>query len=160
MDSLNACPCWSGLLFGQCCQPYLTGVAVPPTPEALMRSRFSAFQLREPEYVSQTWDPVTRPKQLDFDKDERTWSSLEVVATLGGGESDDRGVVEFKARYELGYDTYLFHEVSRFTRHDGRWFYLDGTFPFHGKIAHQGKTLKNAPCPCGSGKKFKKCCGK
>lgn len=124
-----------------------------------MRSRFAAFQLRKPEYLQATWDPVKRPRQLGLDQDERTWSSLEVIKTIGGTESDDRGVVEFKAKYELGEDTYLFHEISRFTRQDGRWFYLDGTFPFHGKIAHQGKPLRNAPCPCGSGKKHKKCCG-
>ena len=124
-----------------------------------MRSRFTAFQLRNPGYLKVTWDPVKRPKQLGFDQDERTWSSLEVVKTIGGGEADERGVVEFKAKYELGEDTYLFHEISRFIRQDGRWLYLDASFPFHGKIAHQGKPVKNAPCPCGSGKKYKKCCG-
>lgn len=159
MASPNSCPCYSGRPFDQCCGPYLAGEAIPPTAETLMRSRFCAFQRRDADYVRQTWDPVKRPRQLNFDRDQRVWSSLEIVATLGGGEQDERGVVEFKARYELGEDTYLFHEVSRFTRHDGRWFYLDATFPFHGKIAHQGKPLKNAPCPCNSGQKYKKCCG-
>ena len=158
MDFTSPCPCGSSLLLGQCCGPYLAGHAAPPTAEALMRSRYAAFQLRNAEYVKDTWDPVNRPKQLSFDQDERTWSSLEIVNAIGGGEQDERGVVEFKAKYELGEDTYLLHEVSRFSRHGGRWGYLDGTFAYHGKIAHQGKILKNAPCPCGSGKKYKKCC--
>lgn len=142
-----------------CCAPYLEGQRSAPTCETLMRSRFSAFQLRRPEYLIETWDLSSCPKKLGFEQDERRWSSLVIVDTIGGGEEDQRGVVEFKATYELGEDTYLFHEISRFTRHEGRWVYLDASFPFHGKIAHQGKTLKNAPCPCGSGKKFKKCCG-
>lgn len=124
-----------------------------------MRSRYAAFQLRDADYVRDTWDPAKRPAKLDFAGDSRTWSRLDILATLGGGEEDERGVVEFKAQFELGEDTYLLHEVSRFQRADGRWVYLDGTINFHGKIAHQGKTLSNAPCPCGSGKKYKKCCG-
>ena len=159
MDKDDSCPCWSGKTFSNWCGPYLAGESVAPTAETLMRSRFTAFQLRDPGYLKATWDPLKRPKQLGFDQDERTWSSLEVVKTIGGGEADERGVVEFKAKYELGEDTYLFHEISRFIRQDGRWLYLDASFPFHGKIAHQGKPVKNAPCPCGSGKKYKKCCG-
>ena len=159
MSDLNPCHCGSGQLFGQCCGPYLAGQSLPPTAEALMRSRFSAFQTRNAAYVRESWDASTRPSQLSFERDERTWHSLTIVSTLGGGEADERGVVEFKAHYELGEETYLLHEVSRFTREAGRWVYLDGACAFHGKIAHQGKYLKNAPCPCGSGKKFKKCCG-
>jgi SEC-C motif domain protein len=159
MEAIGACPCWSGLSFDACCGPYLKGEGAPSSCEALMRSRFSAFQLRRPEYILESWDLSTRPSHLGFDKDERRWSSLQIVHTIGGQADDERGVVEFKATYELGDDTYLFHEVSRFVRQRGQWAYLDATFPYHGKIAHQGKTLKNAPCPCGSGKKFKKCCG-
>ncbi len=159
MDAQLPCPCTSGQAFGACCEPYLTGDSIPQTAERLMRSRFAAFQVRNADYVRMTWDPIKRPKHLNFDQDQRVWSKLDIVDTLGGGEQDDRGVVEFKAYYELGDDTYLFHEVSRFVRHDGRWFYLDASFPFHGKIAHKGQPVKNAPCPCGSGKKYKKCCG-
>ena len=158
MDSAGPCPCQSAFDYFSCCFPYHSGAKSPETCESLMRSRFSAFQHRNPEYLLETWDLSTRPSHLNFDKDERRWSTLEIVDTVGGGPSDERGVVEFKATYELGDDTYLFHEISRFVRHRGPWVYLDATFPYHGKIAHLGKTLKNAPGPCGSGKKFKKCC--
>lgn len=159
MDSTSPCLCHSGSEFGSCCGPFVERVSFPPTALALMRSRFTAFQLKDADYVRETWDAVKRPRHLDFDQDQRVWSSLDIVSTTGGGEGDERGVVEFKARYELGDDTYLFHEVSRFVRRDGHWRYLDASFPYHGKIAHKGETLKNAPCPCGSGKKYKKCCG-
>lgn len=159
MDFLSHCPCGSGLLLGQCCGPYLAGHAAAPTPEALMRSRYTAFQFKNPDYVRDTWDPATCPAKLDFEGDSRTWSKLDIVSALGGGADDERGVVEFKAQFELGDDTYLLHEVSRFHRIGGRWAYLDGTIAYHGKIAHKGEILRNAPCPCGSGKKYKKCCG-
>jgi SEC-C motif-containing protein len=146
-------------MFGQCCGPCLERHSAAPTAEALMRSRFTAFQLRDAEYLRDTWDPAKRPARVDFENDSRIWSSLEILATIGGGESDERGVVEFKAKFDLGDDTYLLHEVSRFHRVEGRWVYLDGTIPYHGKIAHKGEILRNAPCPCGSGKKYKKCCG-
>ena len=158
MDKHSACTCFSGLPFGECCAPYLERLAVPESAEALMRSRFSAFQVKDPDYLKETWDPIKRPKHLDFEKDERVWSSLEIVSTVGGLAQDERGVVEFKAQYKLGDDTYLFHEISRFVKREGRWLYLDATFPYHGKVAHKGEWLKNAPCPCGSGKKLKKCC--
>jgi SEC-C motif-containing protein len=158
-DFLSPCPCGSGKLFGQCCGPCLSRQSAAPTAEALMRSRYTAFELRDGGYLRDTWDPGKCPKQLDFEQDTRTWSSLEIVATVGGTESDERGVVEFKAKYELGDDTYLLHEASRFHRIDGRWVYLDGTLGFHGKFAHKGEIVRNAPCPCGSGKKYKKCCG-
>jgi len=160
LDPFIPCACFSGETFGACCGPYLLAAQPPPTAESLMRSRFSAFQLHQADYILQSWDLTTRPKQLGFEKDERRWSSLEIVKTIGGSASDERGVVEFKARYELGEETYLFHEVSRFIRSRGQWVYLDATFPFHGKIAHLGQPLKNAPCPCGSDKKYKKCCGR
>lgn len=159
--NVNApCHCYSQRPFDQCCHPYLMAMALPPTAEALMRSRFSAFRLRDGRYLRESWDLTTRPLQLDFEQDQRVWSGLDIVATLAGSEHDERGVVEFKARYELGEETYLLHEVSRFGRHDGRWYYLDGRFAYHGKIAHKGVWLKNVPCHCGSGQKFKKCCGR
>ena len=159
MDKHSACPCFSGFPFGECCGPYLERLAMPDSAAALMRSRFSAFQLKDAEYLKATWDAIKRPKHLDFEKDERLWSSLDILSTVGGQALDERGVVEFKARYDLGDDTYLFHEISRFVKREGRWWYLDATFPYHGKVAHKGEWLKNAPCTCGSGKKFKKCCG-
>lgn len=158
METSGHCSCHSEHPYEACCEPYISGKENPPTCERLMRSRFSAFQLRNSEYLLESWDLSTRPAHLKFDKDERRWSSLKIVNTIGGEEHDERGVVEFKATYELGDDTYLFHEISRFVRQKGKWAYLDATFPYHGKIAHMGQTLKNAPCPCGSGKRFKKCC--
>ncbi|MGX2039182.1 YchJ family protein [Methylocaldum sp. MU1018] len=158
VNTPTTCPCGSEKSFDACCGPYLAGQSAAPTAEALMRSRFTAFELRDADYLRESWDSGKRPASLDFEGDSRKWSRLEIVGTVGGGENDERGVVEFKARFELGDDTYLIHEVSRFHRVSGRWVYLDGAIHYHGKIAHKGEILRNASCPCGSGKKYKKCC--
>ena len=52
-------------------------------------------------------------------------------------------------------------EDAFFRREDGRWYYVDGNV--HGQDPYRRETPKigrNEPCPCGSGKKYKKCCGK
>jgi SEC-C motif-containing protein len=52
------------------------------------------------------------------------------------------------------------NEISRFVKVQNRWFYLDGKVK---SVANAEMTVNqglNAPCHCGSGKKFKRCCGK
>jgi SEC-C motif-containing protein len=125
---------------------------VAPTAEALMRSRYSAYVLKNSAYLNDTWHPSTRPVALDVSSDDTEWRRLEVVGTEKGAETDSEGVVEFAAWFQGG----QLHERSRFVREEGRWFYLDGEIlPPH----QQEKPGRNAPCPCGSGKKYKRCCG-
>ncbi|MGZ3253958.1 MAG: YchJ family metal-binding protein, partial [Burkholderiaceae bacterium] len=44
-------------------------------------------------------------------------------------QTGDEAMVEFVARYKIGGRAERLHEVSRFIREDGRWFYVDGSFP-------------------------------
>lgn len=115
------CPCGSGDPFGTCCGPLLAGTPAP-TPERLMRSRYTAFSLGDAGYLERTWHPRTRPHAVEPDPG-LTWTGLEVLET---GESGDEGVVEFRARWRQGRDHGTLHERSRFARRAGRWFYLDG----------------------------------
>jgi SEC-C motif-containing protein len=93
-----------------------------------MRSRFSAFALNDVSYLLRTWNPKTRPAQLDLDPQQR-WYRLDVLRTEQGGLFDDRGVVEFRAHYRSPNGAGVMHEVSRFVRADGEWTYLDGVKP-------------------------------
>jgi SEC-C motif domain protein len=98
----------------------------PATAEALMRSRFDAFQRADAAWLLRTWHPSTRPASLDLAGNPR-WRGLQVVDRDGGGEDEVTGIVEFRATYldddgGIG----ILHERSRFVREDGRWFYLDG----------------------------------
>ena len=138
-DKPAACPCGGGA-FAACCAPFLAGAQVPPTAEALMRSRYSAYTLRDEGYLRATWHHSTRPVERLFDEDQGlTWLGLEVKSSLrlrkrkDDAECDSNAggadTVEFVARYKVGGRAHRLHEVSRFVREDGRWFYVDGSFP-------------------------------
>jgi SEC-C motif-containing protein len=121
-----------------------------------MRSRYSAFALGNSAYLLRTWHPSTSPNELNLETS-AAWCSLEVLAIEGGKEHDDKGIVEFKAQYINQGKVGTMHEVSRFVKQEGRWFYVDGDLrDTSGELQKVGR---NEPCPCGSGRKFKKCCG-
>ncbi len=148
---MGRCPCGSGKQLDACCGRYHAGEAAP-TAEALMRSRYSAFVLKKSDYLRESWHPSTRPPELDLCDDATPWLRLEIIATEEGSEGDSEGVVEFAAFYEGG----QLYERSRFVCEGGCWFYLDGEIL---PPIKEEKPGRNAPCPCGSGKKYKRCCG-
>lgn len=125
-----------------------------------MRSRFTAYAMHNGNYLQETWDVSKRPAEIDFSKDTAQWQRLEIVNLKKGGVNDDKGVVEFKAYYVLEGEEYVMNEISRFKKIAGRWFYLDGVVKSIGKTNQTTDQGKNALCSCGSGKKFKRCCGK
>jgi SEC-C motif-containing protein len=90
-----------------------------------MRSRFSAFALRLPKYLLDSWHPETRPASLDLDTD-TAWRRLQIVDTVAGGPDDEAGIVEFRASYRNADGAGVLHERSRFARVDGAWRYVDG----------------------------------
>lgn len=119
------CPCRKAsetVAYEACCRRYHVGGAVPPTAEALVRSRYAAFALKNDLYLLGTWHPRTRPATLEFEAG-RDWYMLKIIAAR---ESGDTATVEFIARSRMGGRTHPLHEVSRFVREDGRWLYLDG----------------------------------
>ncbi|AWB93787.1 YchJ family protein [Aeromicrobium chenweiae] len=119
------CPCLGGLTYAECCRPLHSGVATAQTAQQLMRSRFSAFAVGDPAYLLATWHWTTRPAQLELDPDRR-WYRLDILATRAGGPFETSGVVEFEAFYRLPGGSGSQHEISRFLRESGTWFYLDG----------------------------------
>ena len=150
------CYCGSGLLFADCCSPIIAGKRPAATAEALMRSRFTANVLKDTSYLLKSWHPSTRPQYMDAGLIP-DWSGLNVVAVEEGQETDSQGTVEFRALYQQGAGIGVLHEKSNFVFENGHWFYIDGDLIENG-ADQPVKTGRNAPCPCGSGKKFKKCC--
>ena len=140
MTPTSTCPC-GGPALATCCGPYLSGAAIPPTAEALMRSRYTAYTQRNEAYLRATWDPRTLPAEPIVQENERLqWLGLRVESTLRLRqrkvelpESQDTDTVEFVARYKINGRAHRIHEISRFVRvHDdgvARWFYVDGSFP-------------------------------
>jgi SEC-C motif-containing protein len=128
MNADSICPCGSGKTYAACCGPYLDDEQRPTTAEALMRSRYSGYILARKDYLLRTWHESTRPKELGLnDTGVINWLGLKIVRTEAGGPGDAQGVVEFVARYKIGGKAYRLHEISRFVREEGWWFYLDGT---------------------------------
>jgi len=121
----DPCPCGSGSTFGGCCGPVLDGVPAD-SPQALMRSRYTAFALGDTEHVQRTWHPTTAPEALDLDEALR-WERLEVLSASTDA-AGRRGTVEFRAHWHDGSTGQrgVLHEVSRFRLAAGRWFYVDG----------------------------------
>lgn len=122
----KACPCDSGKEFASCCAQYLSGEALAPTAEALMRSRYCAYSLKNEAYLRSTWDERTLPQEQLVHDDPTQWLGLEIRQHKTDG---DKATVEFVARYKIGGRAHRLHEVSRFVRYEGRWFYVDGSFP-------------------------------
>lgn len=157
MNHKDFCPCSSGVSYSSCCQPLVDGRKDAVTAQALMRSRYTAYFLKDEKYLLRTWHPSTRPITIGFDSISG-WCGLNIVRTEAGGEDDIDGVVEFIARATSHKKILTLHEVSRFVKQSGQWFYLDGDLEgSEGAIVE--KVGRNLPCPCGSGKKFKRCCG-
>ena len=146
---MTRCECRSGRDYADCCQPLHQGHPASH-PEALMRSRFCAFARGNTDYLSRSWHADTRPANLSLDSDEH-WVNLDI---LDSDEDGDNGSVHFRAICRIGQTFSVLEEISRFVREGGHWFYLAGK-----PSVTPLKPGRNDPCPCGSGKKFKKCCG-
>ncbi len=150
------CPCGSGAAERACCGPIVAGAAAP-TALALMRSRYTAYVRGAIDHVVATHAAETRGAidvagATRWSADTR-WLGLEIVATERGGARDRDGVVEFIARGVTHGEPFAQRERSRFRRDGERWYYVDGDAR---RAAAPGR---NAPCPCGSGVKFKRCHG-
>lgn len=173
-----SCPCGSPQSYDTCCGPFLSGEARPETAEKLMRSRYTAHVRGAIDYIRDTLVPEERenfdPEATRTWSKESKWKGLKIVRTEAGGPDDKKGVVEFIATYERNGNALDHHEVSRFRKSkEGAWLFVDGEAHEHkegeGHHGHetkgepvvraQAKIGRNDPCSCGSGKKFKKCCG-
>ncbi|MGJ8680925.1 YchJ family protein [Paraglaciecola sp.] len=155
-DLPSQCYCGNSLSFTTCCQPFLQNLAQPSNAEALMRSRFSAYVLEDFDYILKTYGKEQRKDltslTLQKSAEGTQWLSLDVIQHVA---NDYTAQVEFKAYYKVDKLFYVMHELSDFELEDNQWYYTTGTMlEGTGEI----KPQRNDPCPCGSRKKFKKCC--
>lgn len=142
---------------------FAEGKGTPETAEELMKSRYAAYTVGNIDYIMETHDPATR-EGISVEETEEwakssEWLGLEIISTEGGSPSDDQGIVEFKATYREAGEVQVHHEKSAFVKIEGKWYY-HGWMPLQQTIVKEKKVGRNDPCPCGSGKKYKKCCGK
>jgi SEC-C motif-containing protein len=128
-----------------------------------MRSRYSAHVLGNAEYLVAT---LSNDQRAGYDREEAEqsfadtkWLGLEIRKTDKGGNDDETGQVEFVARYRSGKQQIAHHDLSFFTREDGRWVFAGCEMNPKAPTISVVKIGRIAPCSCGSGKKYKKCCG-
>ena len=174
--SLPICPCQinpvsdaigAPLLYQDCCQPYHDGLLnkeadgiKAETAKRLMRTRYSAFVLVKPNYVVKTTIPAQQNlldiKAIENWAKETDWAGLEIVThtpKLGKRHAQ----VEFKAYFKTNENLQAHHELSAFVKvtdknsNNARWYFLDPTVSM--------SVSQKQRCICGSGEKFKRCCG-
>lgn len=122
---IASCPCGSGKSYPDCCTRYVDGSEAAPNAEALMRSRYTAYTSQREDYLLATWHASTRPSSLGFaDEPPTKWIGLDVKRHEQ--QDADHATVEFVARYKVNGRAHRLHEVSRFVREAGQWFYVDG----------------------------------
>ncbi|WP_022941151.1 YchJ family protein [Psychromonas hadalis] len=156
----NPCPCKSGKSYQSCCAVFHQSQQKPATCEQLMRSRYSAFILQRGEYLLNSYHPDFRGDLTIKQLSEKSldWKNLQIIDS----ESLDKtGFVEFKAWFMCDGQLEVHHERSNFVKDHDQWLYCDGIFyPSEKSGTMVSKLGRNDPCPCESGKKFKKCCAK
>lgn len=159
------CHCGIGESFETCCKPFLTRKKKASSAEELMRTRYSAFAEGNIDYIMDTHDPDT-VGQIDRDGTEEwakasDWLKLEILDKERGEGDDNFGRVDFVATYKLKGATVEHRESATFRQADGVWYFTDGEQISGPPVKREGPKMgRNDPCTCGSGKKYKKCCGK
>ncbi len=156
---MTLCPCGSNLEYEQCCGPIIEGNPAN-TAEALMRSRYTAFVTRQLDHVERTHAPEIRD---DFNRaeaerlaEECEWQGIEIRSVTETGDSAE---VEFVIRFRRNKQDMIQVERATCRRESGQWLYVSGVINPQGPQRFVNKVGRNDPCPCGSGKKAKKCCG-
>lgn len=147
------CPCQSGKSYTDCCQPFHLHQMIPDSAEKLMRSRYTAYTQVNIPYIVETTVPVQQPlldqQAMQLWGDETDWAGLKIISHQPF-VSKIHSWVEFKAFFNIENGIDAHHERSLFVLISGRWYFVDPTVPL---------PSQKQPCVCGSGKKFKHCCG-
>ncbi|EQC44601.1 hypothetical protein M899_2377 [Bacteriovorax sp. BSW11_IV] len=160
---MQHCPCGSEQTFANCCEKYISGKESAPTAEILMRSRYSAYVTGNIDYIVATHHERDRDalevNEIKTWSENSKWLGLKIVSTEKGGEKDTEGKVEFIANFDIAGSKQAHHEMSEFKKVDGKWYFVDGHQVHQSYTRNSPKLGRNDPCSCGSGKKFKKCCG-
>ena len=163
-DKSGLCPCGSGKKYDECCGAIISGAKKAETAEELMRSRYSAYVAHEIDYIVKT---CTSDEQNAIDveetrkwSEESEWQGLKIIRTEKGGSNDKEGVVEFSATYSRKGLRDVHLERAFFKKANGEWLYDRGELVPTTVVRQGAKIGRNDPCPCGSGKKYKHCCGR
>jgi SEC-C motif domain protein len=166
MSVTNMCPCGSEIDLVNCCLPILEGKKQASTAEELLRARYTAFTRGAIDFIigthhSKTQHEIKREEIEEWSKNS-DWIGLKIVQSEAGKATDEKGVIIFGAQYRDRADgkTHDHWERSEFEKENGQWKFFDAQGLKAGPFRRtEPKIGRNDPCKCGSGKKYKKCCG-
>jgi len=148
IEPTQSCLCGSEQSYEECCGKFINTIQTAKNPEQLMRSRYSAYILKNENYLLQSWHESTRPDSLDLTIDTTQWKKLKIISAT---ENKVHFVAYFTQDTLNKEKIYALTEISNFVK-DKNWQYLEG------KDVKTVQLTKNMPCPCQSGKKYKRCC--
>ena len=162
-ETIDLCPCGSGKKYSECCEPIIKRTTKAPTAEALMRARYTAYVVHEIDFIIDSCEKGEKIAEIDRKATEdwsnkSTWHGLKILRTENPKE--DEAIVEFEATYTQKGIRDIHHEIAGFRKIDGEWLYSEGLLRPTTVVREGKKVGRNEPCPCGSGKKYKQCCGK
>lgn len=166
MSTTNTtCPCGSGRDYGDCCEPIIKGTGLANTAEELMRARYTAYVKQEIDFIVDSCEATDGERDIDLKatrswSEDSTWYGLKILRTEKGTPEDTEGLVEFQATYSRKGLKDVHHETGLFKKIDGKWLYSAGSLKTTTVVREGRKVGRNEPCPCGSGKKYKACCGR
>ena len=159
---METCPCGSSFEYASCCEPYILGQPAP-TAEKLMRSRYTAFTIGDLGYIERTCTEHASSSFNRIDMERAIvgteWLGLEIRKSDDLPENGERAQVHFAFRYRNKGRIFTQVEKAEFLCVDGKWLYNDSEINPKTEPVSVLQIGRNDPCPCGSGKKYKKCCG-
>ena len=161
-ENNQTCPCGSGAPFSTCCEPIINGTRESETAEELMRARYSAFVTHAIDFIVASTHSHSR-KDIDLPfirewSETSTWRGLEILDTKH--VNDNKTFVSFEAHFTQQGEDHRHREKSLFEREHGQWRFVSGEDLKNPTVRYEMPIPgRNDPCPCGSGKKFKKCHG-
>jgi SEC-C motif-containing protein len=158
----KTCPCGSAAVFTDCCEPVINGTRESETAEELMRARYSAFVTGAIDFIvssthSRTIKEVDRAFIREW-SETSTWRGLQILETKQ--VNDNKAYVSFEAQFTQNGKDENHREKSLFEREHGQWRFVTGDELKNPTVRYETpRPGRNDPCPCGSGKKYKKCHG-
>jgi len=161
-DNDKPCPCGSGANFADCCEQIINGERESRTADELMRARYSAFATGAIDFIVSSTHSRTRPEiDLQYTREwsqTSTWRGLQIFETKL--VDDNKAYVSFEALFTQAGKDQSHREKAEFERENGKWRFVTGEELKNPTVRYETPRVgRNEPCPCGSGKKFKKCCG-
>ena len=161
-DLDKLCPCSSGASFAACCEQIINGERESQSAEELMRARYSAFATGAIDFIVASTHSRTR-SEIDIQyirewSQTSTWRGLQIFDTKP--INDNKAYVSFEALFTKAGKDQSHREKGEFEREHGKWRFVTGEELKNPTVRYETpRTGRNEPCPCGSGKKYKKCCG-